>query len=522
MKNNLEGQITLENQINLPNGWTTATISDVCVAVASGGTPSRAISDYFGGSIVWLTPTEIPKERIAIMSDSKEKITKKGLDKSSAKIIPKGTVLLTSRATIGAVAIAGCEVSTNQGFASLICSQVIHNLYLAYWLWANKDLLQRHAKGTTFKEISKSTLKELSLPLPPVHEQHRIVSKIEELFTKLDAGIEYLKETQTLLKQYRQSVLNYAFEGKLTEKWRKGRDKNTQIQITSSLLESIRNELKESADKNSIARDKNSKYNLEPIKNLDQDKIRSLPESWLLVHIGEICYKIENGTTPLRSNSSNFDSKGIPFIKVENIGRDGRVTLKEDQLRITRKIHEKNFKSKVAPNDVLMNIVGPPLGKIGLVTCDIKEANINQNIVVMRPVSGYNPKILLYCLLSPHYYKLMIKISTGVRQSAIRKSHVHRILIPFMCLDEQEIIVNIIENQFSIIDSVEKLISSLIKKSMLLRKNILRNAFNGKLISQDPGDEPADYLFKRINQVKSIESEAITLKKGKSMSKQRG
>lgn len=174
------------NQKGLRSGWTNAKVEDICIKLVGGGTPSREKNEYFDGDIIWLTPTEIPKNKIMEIKNSKEKITRLGLEASSATIIPSGTVLLTSRATIGAVAIAGCEVSTNQGFASFICSKAVNNRYLAYWLWGNKDLLESKAKGTTFKEISKSILRELILPLPPLNEQKRIVFKLEEwLLSKL-------------------------------------------------------------------------------------------------------------------------------------------------------------------------------------------------------------------------------------------------------------------------------------------------------------------------------------------------
>lgn len=141
----------------LPDGWTNATLGEIATLVG-GGTPSRKVAEYFGGEIVWLTPTEIPKNGVTVISDSREKITELGLKKSSAKIVPAGTVLLTSRASIGYVGIAGTEVTTNQGFASFICEEGIHNFYLGYWLRANVDLLEREATGTTFKEISNRSL----------------------------------------------------------------------------------------------------------------------------------------------------------------------------------------------------------------------------------------------------------------------------------------------------------------------------------------------------------------------------
>ena len=177
-------EITIE-QNNLPRGWTVTKISKICELIG-GGTPSRKNSKYFNGNIIWLTPTEIPKNTIVKIFDSKEKITALGLKKSSAKIIPQNSVLLTSRASIGYIAIAGTPVTTNQGFASFVCSNVIHNFYLAYWLMSKTDLLKIQATGTTFKEISKSKLRSLDIFLPSLSEQKRIVRKIESIFDNID------------------------------------------------------------------------------------------------------------------------------------------------------------------------------------------------------------------------------------------------------------------------------------------------------------------------------------------------
>ena len=171
---------------DVPKRWIKTKLDNLCELIG-GGTPSRQNFEYFGEDILWLTPTEIPKNKIVKIYDSREKITTLGLEKSSAKIIPKNSVLLTSRASIGYVAIAGTEVTTNQGFASFVCNTILHSYFLAYWLFGNKNLLESKATGTTFKEISKSKLRELEFKLPPLNEQKRIVSKIESIFGRIDA-----------------------------------------------------------------------------------------------------------------------------------------------------------------------------------------------------------------------------------------------------------------------------------------------------------------------------------------------
>lgn len=147
--------------------WKLDKIGNVC-QVISGGTPSRNVLEYFGGDIAWFTPTEIPKNKIEEVILSEENITELGLKKSSAKVLPKGTVLLTSRATIGMIAIAGTEITTNQGFANFICNdKTLYNWYLAYWLNSKVDFIKSLSSGTTFKEISKTTIRNLDIPLPP-------------------------------------------------------------------------------------------------------------------------------------------------------------------------------------------------------------------------------------------------------------------------------------------------------------------------------------------------------------------
>ncbi len=206
---------------NLPKGWVRTKIQNIC-DLAGGGTPSRKIQEYFGGNISWFTPTEIPKDKIVEVVDSREKITELGLQKSSAKIVPQGSVLLTSRASIGFVSIAGVPVTTNQGFASFICSNAVYNYFLAYWLWANRGIITKKATGTTFKEISKTTIRQLWFNLPPLNEQKRIVSKIESIFAQIDACMKRLMDLQCRLKSgqvslstLKDSVLRQAFAERL-------------------------------------------------------------------------------------------------------------------------------------------------------------------------------------------------------------------------------------------------------------------------------------------------------------------
>ena len=168
----------------MPDGWQRVKLGEVCTIIG-GGTPSRSSSEYFIGNIPWITPTDINKDQILLITKSSQFISEAGLKDSSARLLPVGTVLLTSRAGIGNIAIAGCELTTNQGFINFVCGSTIDNQYLAHWLRAHVTLLNELASGTTFKEISKGTIKGIEMLLPPLAEQQQMVQLLRDQFTAL-------------------------------------------------------------------------------------------------------------------------------------------------------------------------------------------------------------------------------------------------------------------------------------------------------------------------------------------------
>jgi len=158
--------------------WPQRVLGEVC-EIVGGGTPSRTRPDYFGGPITWATPTDVTALASMDLACTSESISELGLRESSAKLLPVGTVLLTSRATIGFTAIARVPLATNQGFANFICGPDVLPEYLAHWLPTRKAEMLRHAGGTTFKEISKGALKRFTIPLPPIEEQRRIAAALD-------------------------------------------------------------------------------------------------------------------------------------------------------------------------------------------------------------------------------------------------------------------------------------------------------------------------------------------------------
>ncbi|WP_299289692.1 restriction endonuclease subunit S [uncultured Mucilaginibacter sp.] len=182
-----------------------------------GGTPETNVNEYWQGNIQWFTPTEI---KLDFVSKSVRTITELGLKKSSAKLLPKGTILLTTRATIGEAAIATEECSTNQGFQSLIVNEKNSNIYVFNWIKMNKAELLKRANGSTFPEISKIEIEQIVISLPSLPEQKRIAS----FFTVLDQKLTKLKQKKNLLAQYKKGVMQQLFSQALRFKADDGKD----------------------------------------------------------------------------------------------------------------------------------------------------------------------------------------------------------------------------------------------------------------------------------------------------------
>ena len=161
--------------------WPTKPLEEIA-ELFGGSTPSRDKPAFWNGDIHWVTPTDLPMpdEGISVVTKSRDCITQAGLDNSSATVLPKGTVLFSSRATIGKVAVAGMPLTTNQGFANFVPRPEISSRFLAYSLWHRREDIARLSGSTTFKEVSRSTLRKYQISVPPLSEQERIVKLLDE------------------------------------------------------------------------------------------------------------------------------------------------------------------------------------------------------------------------------------------------------------------------------------------------------------------------------------------------------
>lgn len=190
--------------------WEKTTIGD-CAEIYQGGTPSTTNDHYWGGNVTWVTPSEITKLPTLYIDNSERKITEEGLHHSSARLLPAGTILLCTRATIGDLAIAKKPMTTNQGFKNLVCKKGVHNVFLAYLLQTLKDTMLSLAIGTTFLEISKKNLSSIELTMPSYPEQKAIA----DVLTTMDEEIQALEAERDKMIQIREGAMDDLLTGRV-------------------------------------------------------------------------------------------------------------------------------------------------------------------------------------------------------------------------------------------------------------------------------------------------------------------
>jgi len=316
-------------------------------------------------------------------------------------------------------------------------------------------------------------LEKAFIPLPPLAEQQRIVNKIEELFTNLDKGIEYLKTAQAELRLTRQSVLKYALEGKLTEDWReKHKD---EIEPASVLLEKIKAERK-----------KEGKY--KSVLPFDTSSLQNLPKGWVWTTVANSVDKIS--TSGKKIKQKDYLQEGsIPVIDQGQLEVGGYTNLEDLKISVDTPVivfgdHTKIFKY------IIYDFVPGADG-----------------IKILKPLDLYNPKLFYYLL---NVTKLPNK------GYARHFQFLEKATIPLPPLAEQHQIVEVIENYYSILDNMETTISQSLNQTSGIRQSILKKAFEGRLVPQDPNDEPASVLLEKIKADKSkSEKEKISEKRNR-------
>lgn len=317
------------------------------------------------------------------------------------------------------------------------------NFYLKLFYGSGK-IVNYQGGSNNLRNLKFLDYIQIEIPLPPLPEQHRIVSKIEELFTELDKGIEILKTTQQQLKVYRQAVLKWAFEGKFTN---------------------------------------------------ENVKEGELPKGWEWKKIKEIG-KVVTGTTPSKKNPEFYSSRDYPFFKPTDLEAGTNVAFSIDSLS-EQGIKEARF---VPENSTLVTCIGATIGKTGFIR---KGGGFNQQINAIIPFKEFNPKFVFYQAISPAFQNQIKDNASATTLPILNKGRFE--ILPFVIcpISEQTKIVHEIESRLSVCDKMEETIETTLQQAEALRLSILKKAFEGKLVAQNPKDEPAAKLLERIRAQKT-------------------
>ena len=281
------------------------------------------------------------------------------------------------------------------------------------------------------------------------------------------------------IKALRQKILDLAIHGKLVPQ-----DPNDEP--ASVLLERIRAEKERLIKEGKIKKPKKSKAAC--------DKPHypyELPKGWEWTTVGEVCSKIGSGSTP---KGSNYSNTGIPFFRSQNVYNTGIVL--SDIKYISDEVHQSMIGTEVVANDLLLNITGGSLGRCAIVPDNFSKGNVSQHVCILRSIQ-VRPKYLHAFILSSFFVKSM-KI-TGSGREGLPKYNLEKMFLPLPPLNEQDKIIDEVDNYFEFINMLESGEDNLIKLITNIKNKILDLAIHGKLVPQDPNDEPASELLKRIN-----------------------
>ena len=345
-----------------------------------------------------------------------------------------------------------------------------------------RQSIDSQSSGTTRKRITGKKLKELPFRLPPLNEQHRIVEKIETLFARIDKGEDALREVQKLLKRYRQSILKAAVTGELTRDWREANQHR--LEPASDLLARILEARRENWQGG-------GKYK-EPTAP-ESTQFTELPGFWALSTTEQLAF-VETGATPKKSESSYYSSKATPWITSTAVNED---PIQTPQAHITEKaLRETN--AKVFPIGALIVAMygeGKTRGKVSELGID---AASNQACAALL-IQHLPPDVARYLKLFYLYnYEAIRRQSAGGVQPNLNLSIIKDTQVSLPSEVEIGEILARVNSELDRINELDLICSNELRRSAALRQSILKSAFTGQLVPQDPNDEPASELLARI------------------------
>jgi type I restriction enzyme S subunit len=436
----------------LPPGWAQCRIGDISPVIGGGTPPSKDASNFIqDGGIPWLTPADLSGYREIYIARGARNLTTKGFSESSAKMLPKGALLFSSRAPVGYVAIASNPVCTNQGFKSFVLPEGFDSRFGYFYLRHIKPLAEDMATGTTFKELSGGTAAQLPFVFAPLAEQKRIADKLEAVLGRVDACRARLDRVPDLLKRFRQSVLAAATSGQLTEDWREKQGIGTE---------------------------------------------------WKSVLFGDIVASSFYGP---RFAADDYSDSGVPTIRTTDMNYRGEIDLSASpRIQLSESALER---LGLKDGDIVVTRTGATIGKCGLYRDVLGPALPSAYLIRFRlDQKAVEPDFALLFLMSPDGQSRLVGGTTAVAQPNVNAKAISAIPLSLPTLPEQAEIIRRVEALFAMVDRIEARLSAARAQVERLTPATLSKAFRGDLVPQDPNDEPASKLLERLRTIASPDS----------------
>lgn len=513
----------------LPSGWAFPSLADVVIKISNGFTQRQDKSGAIPVTrIETISKGIINLERVGYLSGlSDETIEKYKLQKgdilfshiNSDLHLGKSAVFNSEELTL----LHGMNLLLIRPNKKVVSAKFLNHLFNYYRFEGIFISIAQHAVNQS--SINQAKLNNLRITLPPPSEQQRIVAKIEELFTKLDAGVGALKKARAQLGRYRQAVLKEAVTGELTREWREAH--RGELEPATGLLARILRERRAKWEADQLAKmqaagktpkndDWKQKYQ-EPAAP-DTSELPELPERWSWTTIDQLASFAANSITdgPFGSNlkSAHYTESGPRVIRLQNIGNGIFV---DERAHISETHFLSLAKHQILAGDIVIASLGEVAPRSCIIPASIGAAIVKADCIRFNPNNGLAvTDYTNYALNADPTRKRTTQAIHGVGRPRLGLSGIRQIAVPLPPLAEQHQIVSEVERLLSIADAMERAIEQSLKQAERLRQSILRQAFAGKLVPQDPNDEPAARLLERIREERAREAEAKPKQKRKS------
>ncbi|MBW5841173.1 restriction endonuclease subunit S [Yersinia kristensenii] len=472
-----------EKPFELPVGWEWVTLATIG-EIVGGGTPTSDNPQYWSTEgIKWLTPADLNGFKGKYISSGARDITAAGLASSSAKLMPKGTVLFSSRAPIGYVAISNAELSTNQGFKSCVPYIKESAEYIYYFLLSAAKKIDEMASGTTFKEVSGAIVCKVLLPLPPLNEQLKIVEVTDDLMVLCDQleqqSLTGLNAHQQLVETLLATLNNSQNAEELAENWARISQHFDTLFTTEASIDALKQTVLQLAVMGKLVpQDPNDEPASELLKRIEEEKAQlvkegkikkqkplppisdeekpfELPIGWEWVRLGSLCEFITSGS---RGWNQFYSDDGAIFIRSQDIKFD-RLEF-DNRAYVKLPLNTEGTRTHVEFGDLLMTITGGNVAKVAIVDLDLEDAYVSQHVALIRLVyKTINSYIHAWLICEHGGRKHLLDISYGAKPG-LNLKNINDLLIPFAPQKQQENILMRVNELMSLCDNLNMVLQS--------------------------------------------------------------